>query len=389
MSRTTSSPITPKRAYRYSIAHFDFHPNSLPRSRIPVPIRRWTGKWHATPVDSCCCCDETTTASTFCDCYHHSTLIDDDMIPLCPLAVPASASKTHVKSAFPEYELEELPTPVSSRASTPVLRYENVGYSSPVSSAAHSVRFERDDDVWSTIAISSVKERDEIVVADVGEIGKEVEEVVKRRLTIDKIEGCGSIAKKQKIRKQSSSSSSGEFVPSKTKRFFNSIRHVFRSKTKKSSPLAAIEFSSMNESPDTDVEIAQPEESSETVVENNDQLVTENTEEMSSTTVEEQTTLTTQSLPSPLPTIEETDSLREEYKENVMPVLTSPVLPAAANEIPAVIVSDTWHDKNIVVKRTASPPPSSFVSRHQNRHWSTIDASSTISRQTTWQCSRV
>ena len=279
------------------------------------------------------------------------------MIPLCPLTVPASASKTHVKSAFPEYELEELPTPASSRPSTPVVRYENVGYSSPVSSVVHSVRFERDDDVWSTIAIASVKERDEIVEGNAGEIEKGVEEVVKRRITIDKIEGCGSIAKKQKIRKQSSSSSSGEVVPSKTKRFFNSIKHVFRSKAKKSSPLAIIEFSSMNESPDAGDEIAQPEGSSETVVENNDQPVAKNTKEISSITVAEQTTLKTQSLPSPLPTIEEADSLRGEYKENVMPILKSPVLPAAANEVPAVIVSDTWQDENIVVKRTASPPP--------------------------------
>ena len=264
---------------------------------------------------------------------------------------------------FPGFELEELPAQ-PSRPSTPVIEYEDVGYSSPVSSATHSVRLERDDDVWSTIAIASIAERDEIAQEDVaGEKGKDVQDVMKRRLTIEKIAQRGPISRKQKMRKQTSSSSSsaGTISPSKTKRFFNSIKHVFRSKSKKSSPLAAIELFSNTDSPDGDVELSQQEESSETVVQT-EHSIAENTMDMSeSTTIEEQTTLTTQLLPSPLPTIQGDDSLRGEDKENVMPSLTSPVLPSAAtpNDLsPIVILGDDWQDKNIVVKRPSSPPHS-------------------------------
>ena len=223
-------------------------------------------------------------------------------------------------------------------------------YASPVSSATHSVRFEREDDVWSTIAIASVKGRDED-----GEGGQEVgEDGGKRRLTIEKIEERGSIAKKQKIRKQGLSSSlllSGDAAPSKTKRFFNSIKHVFRPKSKKSSPLAIIDLSSTNESPDEDIEDTQPEASCETVVQSG-QVVAHTPGNPTMCTIDK-TGLTTSPCPSPLTTIHENDSLRGEDKENVLPLLTSPVLPTTT----ATVESDTWQDKDIVVKRSSPPPP--------------------------------
>jgi len=239
----------------------------------------------------------------------------------------------------------------TARGSTDGVGFENVRYASPVSSATHSVRFEREDDVWSTIAIASVKGRDD------GEEGKEGgEDGGKRRLTIEKIEGRGSIAKKQKIRKQGLSSSSllsGDVVPSKTKRFFNSIKHVFRPKSKKSSPLAIIDLSSTTESPDEDVQDTQPEEEScETVVQS-EQVVAHTPGNSTMCTIDK-TGLTTSPCPSPLTTIHENDSLRGEDKENVMPILTSPVLPTTTT---TTVESDTWQDKDIVVKRSSPPPP--------------------------------
>src|SRR5271156_4788072 len=67
----------------------------------------------------------------------------------------------------------------------------------------------------------------------------------------------------------------------------------------------------------------------------------------------EKTGLTAAPCPSPLTTIDENDSVRGECKENVMPILTSPVLPTITTT-----ESDTWQDKHIVVKRSSPPPPS-------------------------------
>ena len=346
-----SSPITPKRAskmgYRYSIAHFDFHPNSLPPSRIPVPVRRWTGNWHTVPLidDLCCCCDSPT---IHCTCSRHD---DDETTPICP--IPVSAPKPHVKSAFPEFEAREEAAEVSSRARTPVIEYENVRYSSPISSSTHSVGLESDDDVWSTIAIASVKELEEMA-----ETGKEKEHL-KRRLTIEKIQEHGSIAKKQRKRKQNSS---GDEVPSKTKRFFDSIKHLFRSVSTKSSPLANI---NVNESY---FELGEMENSLETAG------VVGDSAGISTILAGEKTELTTP-CPSPLTTIEEIETA-EEDKDNFMPFLTFPDLPAAKSPS---IISDLRQNNDFVVKRSI-PHDSSHDMR--TAIWkSTLESSPTISRK--------
>ena len=205
-----SSQTASQFAYEYPdrsvFAHFDFQrPPTLPSSSKSV-IRRWAGKWHTSPQD-----------------YHY--LYDDDTYPLNPTF---KTSKPHVKSVFPEYELDELRD--TSSTTSAVLRVDGDAF--------------ENEDVWSTIAIASIEcpasnekkesEKEEVeIVSD--KVGKPT------RLTIEKIEKHGSIAKKQKDRKQVSA------FPAKAKQFFTSIKNVFRSKSAKSSHPSMIEIPSQKE----------------------------------------------------------------------------------------------------------------------------------------------
>ena len=186
-------------------ARFDFQrPPTLPSSS-KSGIRRWAGKWHTSPQD-------------------YDYWYDDDTYPLNPTF---KQRKPHVKSVFQEYELDELRD--SSSTATPVVRFSGDAMGN--------------EDVWSNIAIASIKSTE----PNENEPKKEDVEIVSdtvgksTRLTIEKIEKRGSIAKKQKDRKQVSA------FPAKAKQFFTSIKNVFRSKSAKSNHLSLIEIPIQNE----------------------------------------------------------------------------------------------------------------------------------------------
>lgn len=137
--------------------------------------------------------------------------------------------KPHVKSVFPEYvELDEF---------------------QDCSSSIHVIRMDLDDtDVWSTIAITSIQEQEskppESQGAETQISEMEAGKLHVRqggpatRLTIEKIGQRGSIAKKQKDRKQASSG-----FPVKAKFFFMSIKQrLFRSKDAKRNHIDMIEM---------------------------------------------------------------------------------------------------------------------------------------------------
>jgi len=209
MSQEQMSSHSPSQlASEYSncslFAGFDFQrPPTLPSSS-KSGIRRWAGKWHTSPQDY--------------EYWQH-----DDTHPLNPTF---KRHKPHVKSIFQEYELDEFH---DTSTVTPVVRFSGDAF--------------ENEDVWSTIAITSIKspepnenepeKEDTEVVSDT--MGKSI------RLTIEKIEKRGSIAKKQKDRKQVSA------FPAKAKQFFTSIKNVFRSKTAKSNHLSMIEIPTQKE----------------------------------------------------------------------------------------------------------------------------------------------
>ena len=208
MSHDQVSSQVPQFASEYPsrslFAHFDFQRPTLPSSSKPG-IRRWTGKWHTSPQD-----------------YYY--LYDDETRLLNPTF---KQRKPHIKSVFPEYELDEFQD-TSTTAS--VLRVDGDDF--------------ENEDVWSTIAIASVKspERNEETEFEKEEVEIASDTVGKpARLTIEKIEKRGSIAKKQKARKH------GSAFPSKAKQFFTSIKSVFQSKSAKSSHLPMIEIPSQKE----------------------------------------------------------------------------------------------------------------------------------------------
>ena len=243
---------------------------------------------------------------------------------------------------------------------------DKVRQSCTVSNTTDSVQDERKDDVWSTIEIASVNQ----CMKSWESFDAESKEG-KRIPIIKKIEKRESITKKQKIRKQVSSG--------KTKRFFNSIKHLFGSKSKNSGPLSIIDPHFMEEALNRDTKSGDVGKSSETFgekeevverpaeiavcmaveeggeVEQSSKTITDNGEivglqaEMAAGTMMEGSGLTT--CPFPLTTIGKNDSPGED-KENVMPILTSGVL-QNNTEIVATPppVSDTWQEKDIVVKR--------------------------------------
>jgi hypothetical protein len=205
VSSQSSSTLASKYPNRSLFAHFDFQrPPTLPSSS-KSGIRRWTGKWHTSPQD-----------------YYY--LYDDDT---CPLNPTLKKRKPHVKSVFPEYELDELQ------------------YTSSTTTAILGVDGDEsgNEDVWSTIAIASIESPES---NEEKESEREEAEVVsntagnRTRLTIEKIGKHGSIAKKQKDRKQVSA------FPAKANQFFALIKNVFRSKSAKPSRVSMIEIAPQN-----------------------------------------------------------------------------------------------------------------------------------------------
>ena len=247
---------------------------------------------------------------------------------------------------------------------------DKVRQSSTVSNARHSVQDERKDNVGSTLEIAAVKQCTKS--RDSFDAGRNAELKERKHLPIiEKIEERGSIAKKQKIRKR--------FSSSKTKRFVNSIKHLFGSKSKNSGPLSIIDPHFMKEALNRDIKSGDVRKSSETIggkgevverhseiavcmaveeegeveqssktIMNNGEIV-ERQAEVAAVTMVEGSGLKT--CPFPLTKIGKNDSLGED-KENVMPILTSGVL-QNNTEIVATPppVSDTWQEKDIVVKR--------------------------------------
>ena len=205
VSSQSSSPLASEYPNRSLFAHFDFQrPSTLPSSS-KSGIRRWTGKWHTSPQD-----------------YYY--LYDDDT---CPLNPTLKKRKPHVKSVFPEYELDELQD--TSSPTPAILRVDGDEFGN--------------DDVWSTIAIASIEspESNEEKKSEREEAEVVSNTAAKRsRLTIEKIEH-GSIAKKQKDRRQVSA------FPTKANQFFALIKNVFRSKSAKPSYVSMIEIVPQNE----------------------------------------------------------------------------------------------------------------------------------------------
>lgn len=144
---------------------FNLQSSASSFSKLP----RWSGKW---PTSS----------------YDYS----EDTYPLVKVGKP------HVKSIFPEYELDEI-FDSSSLKSTAIVK--------------------KDTDVWSTIAITPPQRS-----LSSGTLGSQTVAVVaedrSRSLTIDKIGQNGSIAKKQKDRKKHNSST----ISRKAKEFFSSMK---------------------------------------------------------------------------------------------------------------------------------------------------------------------
>lgn len=117
---------------------------------------------------------------------------------------------------------------------------DKVRQSSTVSSDMRSVQ---DEGVWSTVEIASVKQRMKSSESSDADGNAEPKEE-KRLSIIERIEEHEYVAKKQKFRKKVSSG--------KTKRFFNSIKDVFGSKSKNSVPLATFIITSWRK-PSTEI----------------------------------------------------------------------------------------------------------------------------------------
>ena len=131
---------------------FNLQSSASSFSKLP----RWSEKWPTSSYD-----------------------YNEDTYPLVKVGKP------HVKSVFPEYELDEI-FDSSSLRSTAIVK--------------------KDTDVWSTIAITP-PQRSSSSGASGSQTIAAMTEDRSRRLTIDKIGQNGSIAKKQKDRKKHQNSS--------------------------------------------------------------------------------------------------------------------------------------------------------------------------------------
>ena len=281
VSSQLSSQFTSQCPNRSLFAHFDFQGSPTLPSSTKSGFRRWRGKWYTFPQD-----------------YYY--LYDDDTYPLNPTF---KERKPHVKYVFPEYELDELED--TSSTSTAVLRVDGDAF--------------ENEDVWSTITFSSIKSPEESDVEKQSEKeddGEVVSDTIGKptRLTIEKIERRGSIAKKQKDRKQVSG------FPAKAKQFFTSIKNVFRSKSAKSNHLSMTELPTLKEQ----------------------SVATENAE-IDGIPVDTESCVAE-------PEVEETalrhvinDASKNEEDKNVSPAATTCKISRSR--------SDTWQDDDIIVKR--------------------------------------
>ena len=154
---------------------------------------------------------------------HTSTskcLAYDDTIPLSP---PNEPGRPHVKTVFPEYELEDFGLQNSGS--------DTIQFSEALNGNLDGFVAKVDDDIWSAISFTSTQTKP--FKQSPRKTGKGKPEltddiITTPRLTLQKIEKCGSIAKKQKQRKQTSA------IPTQTKQLLTSVKNIFRYKSAKS-----------------------------------------------------------------------------------------------------------------------------------------------------------